>query len=189
MNEIWKPIEGTDGKYEVSNTGKIRSMNYRMTGKAKELAYQLDSKGYPRIRIKNKVFPHQTFKIHREVAKAFIPNQDNKPQVNHKNGCKTDNRAENLEWVTNKENADHAMNNDLWNNVLAASSKNNDKRKTAIIAINIRTGERLYFGSMSDAERAIGTKHINAVISGKRKQASGYRFMYAEGGDNNATSH
>ena len=188
MSEIWKPIEGTGGKYEVSNTGKIRSLNYRMTGTTAELKQQPDKKGYLRVRVKNKAFPYTSFKVHREVAIAFIPNPGNKPQVNHKNGDKTDNRVENLEWATNKENADHAMDNKLWGNVLAASSRTNNQRKTAIIATNIKTGEKTRYDSMSEAERVIGTKHINAVISGQRKQANGYRFEYA-GGDADATSH
>lgn len=181
--EIWKPIEGTNGLYDVSNTGKVRSRNYRMTGKEKILSYQIDNKGYARVRIKNKAFPYKTFKIHRLVASAFITNPDNKPQVNHINGNKLDNRAENLEWVTNQENASHAISNGLWGNVFAASSKAIEQKKTAIIATNIKTGEKTYFNSMSDAERAIGTKHINAVISGERKQAKGFQFEYAKEGD------
>ena len=189
MKEQWKPIEGTGGVYEVSNTGKIRSIDFRMTGKPNVLRQQLDHKGYARVRVKKKGFPYTTFKIHRIVAEAFVPNPDNKPQVNHINGDKTDNRAENLEWVTNQENVDHAMGNNLWGNVLAASSKVNEQRKTAIVAINIKTGERTYFPSMSEAERALKTKHINAVIKGERKQANGYRFEYAGGGDVDATNY
>lgn len=189
MKEIWKPIEGTNGKYEVSNTGKVRSLDYRNSGKAKELRHELDKKGYIRIRIKNSDFPYKTIKVHREVAKAFIPNPDNKPQVNHINGIKTDNRAENLEWVTNQENATHAMENHLWENVFNASRRSNDKKKVAIVAINIKTGERKNFPSMSEAERVIGTKHINAVIRGERKQACGYRFEYAKDGDACATNY
>lgn len=185
--EIWKAIEGTDGIYEVSNTGKVRSNNYRMTGKTRVLAYQTDRKGYARIRVKNKAFPYKTFKIHRVVAEAFVPNPENKPQVNHINGNKLDNRAENLEWVTNLENASHAVEHNLWGNVFKAATKTNEQRKTAIIATNIKTGEKTYFSSMNEAERAIGTKHINAVISGKRKQASGYYFEY--GGDADARSY
>ena len=188
MNEIWKPIEETAGRYEVSNTGKIRSLDYRMTGKTKVLAYQLDKKGYCRIRIKCKTFVG-TLKIHRVVAETFIPNPDGKSQVNHINGDKTDNRVENLEWVSAQENVDHAMANRLWVNNLAASQRTNEKRKVAIKATNIKTGEEIHFPSMADAERVLGTRHINAVISGERKQANGYYFAYDTGGDADATSY
>lgn len=189
INEVWKPIEGTEGLYEVSNTGKIRSLNYRMTGKVHEIDQQLDHKGYLRVRVKNKGFPHITFKVHREVARAFIPNNEGKKQVNHINGDKTDNRVENLEWVSLQENAAHAMENGLWENNLRAIRESNERKKVPIIATNIETGKQLYFSSMSDAERALGTKHINAVIRGERKQAAGFRFEYAKGGDAHATSH
>ena len=189
MQEVWKPIEGTNGMYEVSNTGKIRSVNYRGTGVPKTLSSQLDHKGYCRIHVKKKEFAYRTFKVHREVAHAFVPNPQKKTQVNHINGIKTDNRAENLEWVTHQENADHAMENGLWKNNLEASRLENESRKKAIIATNIKTGQKLHFSSMSDAERTLGTKHINAVIRGERKQAHGFIFEYAKEGDANATNN
>lgn len=165
--------------YEVSNIGRVRSINHRNSGKPKILSAQTDQKGYLRMRIERKGSLVATIKVHREVAKAFIPNPENKPHVNHINGDKSDNRVENLEWVTVQENADHAMKNGLWKKNLEVSQRENEKRKTAIIATNIKTGEKIRFESMSDAERAIGTKHINAVIRGQRKQAMGYCFEYA----------
>lgn len=178
MNEEWRPIEGTDGQYEVSNTGKVRNAKRK-----NELKLQQDNKGYCRVRLTvNRI--KKSYRVHREVAKAFISNPENKPQVNHIDGNKENNAASNLEWVTNIENASHALQNGLWENVLAASEKVNESRKTPIIATNIKTGEEKTFKSMSEAERTLNTKHINAVISGERKQASGYTFRYAQkGGD------
>lgn len=116
MEEIWKPIPGYDG-YEASSLGRIKShKKIFWTGKGfwrtKEeciiVGKKLSSKGYCRVRISKKV----EF-VHRLIAKAFIPNPHNKPQVNHINGIKTDNQATNLEWVTNQENRNHAVKNGL----------------------------------------------------------------------------
>lgn len=180
--EQWKAIKGTNGDIEVSNYGRIRS-NLRTHGFI--LKAQKDNKGYLRISVTlNRT--KQRYKVHRAVAMAFIPNPNNLPQVNHIDGNKENNSSFNLEWCTNKENARHAINNGLWVNVLSAAKKANDSKKRPIIATEISTGNDYPFESMSDAERAIGTRHINDVIKGIRKQANGYTFRYALGGDANA---
>ena len=142
---------------------------------------QPNPKGYLVVRTTINRTKH-SFKIHREVAKAFIPNPDNKEQVNHINGIKSDNRVENLEWVTNQENADHAIKTGLWKNVFKASQATNEKRKKRIIAKNTETNEIIQFESISDAERYFNSRHITDVLKGKRSQAKGYHFSYLEGG-------
>lgn len=94
--EIWKDIPGYEGKYQASSFGRIRNYKDRVL-----LPWKY--KGYLYVDLLDR-----SLRSHRLIAKAFIPNPLSKPQVNHKNGIKDDNRVENLEWCTNSENAIHA---------------------------------------------------------------------------------
>lgn len=119
--EIWKDII-QNTRYQISNNGRVKSkarvVNHARCGKVsvKEriLKPATDAKGYLRVALA-KDGSLKTFKVHRLVADAFVDNHKNNPQVNHINGIKTDNRFDNLEWVTNRENAQHAVDNGLWN--------------------------------------------------------------------------
>lgn len=169
--EHWKEIDWSEGCLEVSDEGRIRS-NMR---DGRILKASQDKKGYLRIHLTINRKRH-SLKVHREVARAFLDNPDNLPQVNHKDGDKTNNAVSNLEWISNKDNAQHAIENGLWENVFNASMRSNEARKCPITATNIKSGEILKFESISEAERAIGTKHIVDVIKGKRSQAKGFTF-------------
>ncbi len=102
--EHWKPIEGYEGLYEVSDYGRVVSL--RRAPKL-VLSQSTSSTRYMRVSL-NKNGSHKTVLVHRLVAKAFISNPFHKPQVNHKDGNRQNNLVENLEWVTSSENIQHA---------------------------------------------------------------------------------
>lgn len=112
MNEVWRDIIGYEGYYQVSNLGNVKSLGNDFSRKERLLKLSLQGKGYFGV-VLQKYGVRKPTLVHRLVAIHFISNNDNKPQVNHINGVKTDNRVENLEWVTHRENLDHAINNDL----------------------------------------------------------------------------
>lgn len=178
--EIWKPIDWANGQYLISDRGRVKSQIKLKGGETKStvLKPQENKKGYlvARVTVKRK---KATIRIHREVARAFVRNDCNLQQVNHIDGNKRNNAANNLEWVTNQENAMHAIATGLWDSVIAGAQKSNENRKTKIRAESLSTGEVFIFQSMSEAARTLGTRHISDVIKGKRSQAKGFSFSYA----------
>lgn len=170
---VWKEVVGSNGQYLVSNTGKVKTAK---TGRILKPA--VDQRGYERVCL-FKMDRCKTFKVHRLVATAFIPNEEMKAQVNHKDGNKRNNCVENLEWMTNAENMHHANVNGLRGGHTAFC----ESRKKAIIATDIHTGAQTYYDSILAAKKAIKSNHIQAVLNGDRSMAKGYTFRYANGGD------
>lgn len=101
----WRTLSQFDKKYEISNWGEIRNLK---TKRILKTSNRINNMGYLRVRLLGK-----EYLVHRLVAQTFIINPKNKPQVNHIDGDKTNNKAENLEWVTNSENQLHAYSNNL----------------------------------------------------------------------------
>ena len=140
-----------------------------MLCKTKVLKPGKNTRGYPFVIIcKNREM--KNFKVHRLVAEAFIPNPLNKPEVNHKNEIKTDNRVENLEWMTGKENCNYGTRNER---VAKAQSK----------PVKQFTKDGVFvqdFISAKEAERQTGIFHTNIVacLKGKYKSAGGYVWKY-----------
>ena len=140
--EIWKPVVGYEGLYECSNLGNVRSLNYRRTNTIKTLSPSINKDGYIRVHLwkncKGKVLA-----VHRLVAEAFLPNPDNKPEIDHINTIKTDNTVflnedgsinyekTNLRWVTKKEN----MNNPLTIKDLSKIRIGNENAKSIYRAV------------------------------------------------------
>lgn len=111
--EQWVDIKGFEGKYQVSNTGKVRSL----CSKKPRIISQYNTgkyRNYKEVKLyKGGRGTDGGYKVHRLVAEAFIPNPENKPQVNHIDGNTFNNDVSNLEWVTNSENQKHAWDNGL----------------------------------------------------------------------------
>lgn len=110
-SEVWKPVVGYEGLYEVSNIGRVRSINFHKSGKAKVMRPSFNTWGYLIVDLRKNNKRH-SYTVHRLVALAFIPNPDNLPEINHKNEIKYDNTVENLEWCTRKYNINYGTGNE-----------------------------------------------------------------------------
>ncbi|MBQ4386155.1 MAG: NUMOD4 motif-containing HNH endonuclease [Prevotella sp.] len=109
MNEEWRPIEGTDGMYEVSNLGRVRT-NGKRPGL---LTLTRQKTGYRYAMIQLTSGKQRNCRVHRLVAEYFVPNPDGLPEVNHRDGDKDNNRADNLEWCTRSHNVKHSFDTGL----------------------------------------------------------------------------
>lgn len=163
--EIWKDIPGYEGLYQASTFGRIKSLNYKRSGKEGILKPSLHKLGYL------KVFLTKTkcYLVHRLVALTFISNPNNYPQINHKNGVKTENILENLEWCSAQFNVKHRFDTlgHLGSSIpILQYSKDGEFIRECKSAIEV---EKIF---------NINHSHITACCKCKRKTAGGYIWKY-----------
>lgn len=178
-NEIWRPIAGYEDSYMVSNLGRVKSLDrirnygnkyntkYNQLKKGKILKQTLSDRGYLSVNLfKNSKGRKRC--VHKIVAKAFLPTNDETLQVNHKNGIKTDNRVENLEWVTCSENIIHC------NYVLRKG------RARYIYQYDMKNNLLKRWNSIAEIVRELGfnSGNISRCCSHDLKQAYGYKWEY-----------
>lgn len=197
MEEIWKDIKGYEGKYQVSNLGNVRSLNYRGSGKVKLLRQTSDKKGYKRMSL-YKNGKMKTCRVHRLVAIAFLPNPNNYKEVNHKDEDKSNNNVNNLEWCTREYNINYgtAMKRSSENHKgktfseerkkkISESLKGKDNPNAKPILMYDKEGNFIKrFECVSDANEYFGKARnfggINNCLKGRCKTTYGYIFRYVE---------
>ena len=165
MIEEWKDIPNFNGLYQVSNNGNIKRTKDEYIFKKNK-----NSRGY-RIITLTKDKKEYSLSVHRLVAEAFIPNPNNLPQINHKDGNKLNNKIENLEWCTQSENMKHAYKNKL---------EIKSGKKVAQFDLDMKIIK--IWDKIIEAEKEYKIAHgkITMVCKGKRKTAGGYIWRYYE---------
>lgn len=129
--EIWKDIVGYEGRYQVSNNGKIKTFCRIAPIKYPKLLKPNTTRdGYLTVCLISNTGKRKTWSVHRLVAMVFISNAEQKPEVNHKDGNKKNNLAENLEWVTHPEQMAHAARLQLF------SDRNGERNSNAKLSSN-----------------------------------------------------
>lgn len=168
MSNEWTDIPGFDGLFQINKEARVFSKI-----RNKELTLTREKSNYLRCAIKDK-----RYYVHRLMAITYIPNPEGKPTVNHINGVKDDNRIENLEWLSIRENNDHAYNSGITKH-----------RVRAIVRIDLESNEEKRYISCHEATRDLFPEltsreikpkkdRIMRVIKGQRRHYKGYSFRY-----------
>ena len=192
--EVWKDVVGYEGLYMVSSYGRVKSLGReRKTWeggiyilKRKILKQSLNRKGYSQVCLRSNS-KNGTCTVHRLVAEAFIPNPHNKPQIDHINTNKTDNRVENLRWCTAHENSMNTLTRQhlseagkgrkcAWEGVFGKDNPS----AISVVQLSLQGEYIRTWDCIMDARRELGIKHISSALKGKRQSAGGFLWIYAD---------
>lgn len=184
-NEIWKPVKGYEGLYEVSNLGRVRSLDRLVncgknkvgfrTRKGKILSNCIKKDGYHSVRLPNFNGEYIHYSVHRLVAQAFIPNPDNKPCIDHLNTNQGDNRVENLRWVTYKENSNNPL------TLKKISNANIGKGEKRVIQYTTYDNQPIaYWNSLKECSKFTGIPRstISNNLTGRIKTVTNKEFYF-----------
>ena len=192
MTEEWRTAvyDGIvyEGLYKVSNLGKILSLNYKNTGKAELLNPGTNTNGYLQVHLR-KNGEYKKCYVHRLIAETFLPNPENKPEVNHKiegdEGKKInmvffnkdgtiDKEKSTIEWVTRKENCNYGTRNER-----SGKTRTNGKLSKRVIQLSL-SGEliREWDSTMECGRNGFNQGHVSACCCGEEKTHKGFRWMY-----------
>ena len=170
MND-WREVTDNNN-YMVSDNGQVKGVDSDYNKAVR------DCKGYLTVDL-YKNGKRSTRRVHILVAEAFIPNPECKPEVNHRDGNKHNNRVDNLEWVTHKENCEHAWGTGLQRPSYGMLGKSNPNagRKGRPFRV-VETNQ--VFNTLKECEETIGcdNRHINDCLRGRQKSHRGYHFEY-----------
>lgn len=192
QEEIWKDIKGYEKIYQISNLGRIKSLkrknNYGKTIKESIRILQINKYGYNIITLwKNHI--GITYQIHRLVADAFIPNPENKPQVNHIDGNKLNNNINNLQWCTCQENVIHRFKKLKQKGSRSMLGKfganhNCSKKIYQIDTITYKILKKYNCITEAAKENNINISSISSCLRGRYKSAGGYIWRYVDENNN-----
>ena len=187
--EIWKDVENYEGFYQVSNLGRVKSLErdvYNPNGivhhlKEKILVPGLNNDGYANVNL-YKNGKGKNIKVHRLVAEAFIPNPENKSQINHKNEVKIDNVVENLEWCEARYNNIYGTRIERQKQTFKDNCKSGKiKRVKKVFCVELN--KTFDYAKSAEEELGVCGRSIGKACRGERNTAGGFHWRYADEND------